>query len=111
MAVTISVGELAAAMRLTEDINVSLVEPELGMVTRMLEVGTALVTEIAPLAPDAIANEAIVRMASYLWDAPTAAPGQQYSAAWRNSGAASLVSRWVTRRALKVTNGVISTQP
>ena len=45
-------------------------------------------------------DEAIVRMAAYLYDSPTAASGDRYAAAWRNSGAESLVSRWVIRRAI-----------
>ena len=110
MAVTLDVNQLAAAIRLTDGTDGNLVEPELGMVTRLLAVGTALVAEIAPLAPDAIANESVIRVCSYLWDSPTAAAGQQYAAAWRNSGAASLVSRWVTRRAISVaSNGDTST--
>ena len=38
-------------------------------------------------------------MATYLYDSPTAASGDRYAAAWRNSGAEALVSRWVVRRA------------
>ena len=38
-------------------------------------------------------------MTAYLYDAPTAAAGDRYAAAWRNSGAEALVSRWVVRRA------------
>ena len=105
MAVTLTdVNQLAAAMRLTDGTDGSLVEPELGIVTRLLAVGTALVTEIAPETPGAVADETIIRFCSYLYDSPNVSPGQQYAAAWRNSGAASLVSRWVTRRAISVTS-------
>ena len=45
-------------------------------------------------------------MAAYLYDAPTAASGDRYAAAWRNSGAEGLVSRWVVRRAGSEGEGV-----
>ena len=103
MAVTLTnVNKLAAAMRLTDGTDGSLIEPQLGILTRLLAVATETVNEIAPEAPDEIANECVTRMCSYLYDAPTSPMGMQYGAAWRNCGAASLVSRWVTRRAIKV---------
>ena len=37
-------------------------------------------------------------MAGYLYDSPTAGSDMKYSDAWRNSGAASLIARWVVRR-------------
>ena len=37
-------------------------------------------------------------MAGYLYDAPPAGPDTRYADAWRNSGAASLVARWVVHR-------------
>ena len=54
---------------------------------------------LAPDAPEAIADEATIRMTATLYDSPTAAAGDRYAAAWRNSGAEALVSRWVVRRA------------
>ena len=74
----------------------------------------AMVDQYAPGAPQALKNEATVRFASYLAEAPafravekkTVGPLDiQYSAnanhatAFRNSGAAGLLSRWRVRRA------------
>ena len=66
----------------------------------------AFVAIAAPDAPEAIADEATIRMTATLYDAPTAAAGDRYAAAWRNSGAEALVSRWVVRRAGSEGEGV-----
>ena len=63
-------------------------------------VAEALVAVGAPLAPLTVQNEAIVRLAAYLYDQPTSSAGDRYGAAWRNSGAESLTTRFVQRRAV-----------
>lgn len=78
---------------------------------RLLAVAAALVTDYAPGAPDALANEATIRFAGYLgsadWgDASRLAAGPvvvesvtNHAAAFRNSGAAMLLTRYRVRRA------------
>ena len=85
---------------------------------RLLDVATELVNGFAPLAPDAVANEAVIRTAGWLSGKPSdSVRGQsvgdieiQYASseqsALRHSGAMSLLSRWKVRRA-----GLISGQP
>ena len=90
---------LAAAMRLGDGTTAP-VEPLAGILTRLLAVATAHVTLVVPDAPADVKDEAAIRLAAYLYDAPTAASGHGFAAAWRNSGAESLVSRWVARRAI-----------
>ena len=94
---TISIAALAAAMRLGDG-SAALTEPINGIVTRLGGVGEALVTLYADSAPLAVRQEAIIRLAAYLYDSPDIRSGDRYAAAWRNSGAASLVSPWVERR-------------
>lgn len=96
MAVT--VRALAAELRISDG-TADPPEPHLSILTRLLGVADAMVDQIAPDAPDAIKDEARVRFAGYLFDQPSAARGDFYSNGWRNSGAASLVARWVERRA------------
>ena len=84
MAVTLT--QLAAALRLGDGENPP-TEPVLGLITRLLGVSQAFVARAAPEAPDAIADEATIRMTAYLYDSPTAAAGGRYAQAWRNSGA------------------------
>lgn len=93
MAVTITAAELAAAIRLGDSAQ------ETAEVTRLLATATAIVTKHAPDAPDAIQNEAVIRIAGYLYDAPGAASGAGYADAMRNSGAGSLLLPYRVHRA------------
>ena len=103
MAVTLI--QLAAALRLGDG-ETAPTEPTAGLLSRLLGVSQAFVAIAAPVAPEAIADEATIRMTAYLYDSPTAASGDRYAAAWRNSGAEALVSRWVVRRAGSEGEGV-----
>ena len=94
----VSLIELAAALRLGDGVTAP-TEPVAGLLSRLLGVSQAFVAIAAPEAPEAIADEATIRMTAYLYDAPTASSGDRYAAAYRNSGAESLLSRWVVRRA------------
>ena len=95
----VNTTSLAAAMRLGDGVSAP-TEPLLGILTRLLAASTAHVTLVAPDAPAAVKDEAAIRMSSYLYDAPPAASGHGFAASFRNSGAESLVSRWVVRRAI-----------
>ena len=83
--------ELAAAMNLGDGVS-TLSEPISSIVTRLNAVGQAYVQLYIPMAPDAIKNEAIVRFASYLYDAPSASADGRFAAAWFNSGASALAA-------------------
>ena len=93
----VEIGELAAALRITDGGDPP--EPERALLARLIDVGGELIEKDAPDAPAAVKDEALIRFAGYLYDAPTATAGDRYAAAWRNSGAASLLSRWTERRA------------
>ena len=93
----VNVTQLAAALRLGDGVTAP-EEPLLSILTRSLGVADATVALLAPDAPTAVKDEATVRYAGYLYDAPSAPSGDRYAAAWRNSGAASLVASWVVRR-------------
>ena len=94
----LTVVELAAAMRIGDGVT-ALSEPENGVVSRLLGVGTALAEKHAPDAPEDIKNEATIRVAAYLYDSPFAGSGERYASAWRNSGAYSLLQPWIERQA------------
>lgn len=66
----------------------------------LLTVGTALVSEYAPDAPTAVADEATVRVVGYLYDFAPATRGRMMSGALFASGAAGLLGMWRSRRAL-----------
>ena len=96
MAVT--VGQLAIALRLSVDGMVS--TEQTAVLTRLLGVADAWIQLDASDAPEPVRDEAAIRFAAYLYEQPSASRGRSYAHAWANSGAASLVSRWVERRAV-----------
>ena len=93
----VNVTQLAGAIRAGDGVTAP-VEPLLSIITRLDGVADALIDLYATGAPSAIRDEAKIRFAGYLYDSPSAPSGDRYAAAWRNSGAASLVSAWVVRR-------------
>ena len=95
MAVTVT--QLAAALRLGDG-STAPVEPQLGVLTRLLGVSAEFVEETAPDAPEVVKDEATVRFCSYLYDSPPVARGDGYANAWVNSGAGALLTRWADRR-------------
>ena len=64
----------------------------------LIDAANATVLEEAPDAPSAIRDLAIQRFAAYQHDQPFAARGQSFANAFVNSGAGSVLSRWVVRR-------------
>ena len=92
----LTVLQLAAAMRQGDGVT-ALVEPLLSIITRLHGVGEAAVALLAPDAPVAVRDEAVIRYASYLYDTPSGTSGDRYAASWRNSGAGALVAGWVIR--------------
>ena len=93
MAVTITVSELAAAIRLGDTAE------ETAEVTRLLAYSTEAVTKHAPGAPDTIQNEAVVRLVGYHYDQPFSPNSDRYRNALRNSGAAGILLPYRVHRA------------
>lgn len=92
MAVTITVAEVAAAIR------VGNTAEETAQVTRLLAYATEAVTKHAPDAPDVIQNEAVILLVGYHYDKPTVS-GSAGARGFRNSGAASLLLPYRVHRA------------
>ena len=91
MAVTLTAAELRAAIRAGDSAE------ETTAVTRLLGVASALVLKYSPGAPDALHDEAAIRVAGYLFDAPSAP--NAVANAMRLSGAAALLLPWRLHRA------------
>ena len=96
MAVTIDVAALAVAMRIGTS------DDETAEATRLLAYASTVVTTHAPGAPDVVMNEAVVRLAAYLYDRPNAGRDERYANAMRNSGAASMLFHYRNHRAKSV---------
>ena len=92
MAVTLTLDELSAAMRLGDSAE------ETAEATRLLAYATEAVEHWAPLAPFVVQNEAVIRLAAQMFDQPTATRGQ-YANALRNSGAARILLPYRIHRA------------
>ena len=85
MAVTLTIAELLAALRLGNSAE------EVTEATRLLDYATLAVTQHAPSAPDVAHNEAVRRLGGYLFDQPEAGRGMAYANAMRSSGAARML--------------------
>ena len=100
MAVTLTADELAEA-----------VGTDGTTATRLLAVATAIVARFSNDAPDAVANEAVIRCAGWLAGQPavsiraevegdvTTSYAPSMTSALRHSGAMALLSPWKVRRA------------
>ena len=90
-------GELAAALRITDGSEPP--EPQRTILRRLGKVADEMIEKTAPDAPTMIKHQACIQLASYLYDQPAAAVGTRYAAAFRNSSALSLNSKWIEKRA------------
>ena len=93
MAVTISVEELLANLRLGSS------PEETAQAARLLSYATVAVEKHAPNAPSVVQNEAVTRLAGYLFDQPYAVGGSTFANALRNSGAAAIMLPYRIHRA------------
>ena len=92
MAVSITATELMSALRVTDT-------GETTEITRLLGVCSAVVVRYAPKAPEVLQNEAVIRMAGYLYDKPTSSRGTSFANAFKNSGAAVILLPYRVHRA------------
>lgn len=94
MAVTITGNEVANSIR------VDYAETDVAsLVDRLVITCSLIVVETAPFAPDAVHNEACVRLVGYLFDQPNAPAGGGYANALRNSGADALLNQYKSLQA------------
>ena len=93
MAVTLTVADLLAALRMGESAE------ETAEGTRLLTFATLAITKHAPAAPDPVQNEAAIRLCGYLFDQPFATRGTTFANAGRNSGAWAVLLPYRVHRA------------
>ena len=93
MAVTITIAELRAALRLTDSAE------ETAEITRLLAFVATAVIKHVPIAPDVVHNEAVRRLAGYYYDMPEAGRGEGYANAIRNSGVGRMLLPYRVHRA------------
>ena len=105
----IEVADVAVSLRLIGDNTLEVPPGIASILTRLVGVAEAHAGLIVPNAPEAVQDEIIIRMASYLYDQPTAARGLNYANAWGHSGAAALAHRWIVQRVAGETGGAVRT--
>ena len=105
MPVTLTVPELAAAMRVGDS------SEEMAEVTRLLSYATVAVEHHAADAPDVVHNESAIRLASYIYDQPGSSSRANFANALRNSGAARMMLPWRVHKAGSVGACAATTQP
>ena len=86
MAVTISVSDVASAIRAGDS------ESETADITRLVAVATAVVERHTPLAPDVLHNEAVRLIVGYWFDAPNTWRYTAFAGVFRNCGARALLA-------------------
>lgn len=96
----LTVTQLAAALRVGNGTDAP-PEPINGILTRLEGAARAMVKKLCKDAPEAVVDEATIRVVGYLFDAPPQ-DGTRYAHAIRNSGALSLISPWCPRDAVAV---------
>ena len=97
MAVTLTVAQLAGALRVGDSAQET---TEMG---RLLAYTTAAVSRhlggTYDTAPDAVVDEAVIRLAGYLYDMPDASRYAGHGDPLRNSGSARILLPWRIHRA------------
>ena len=92
--------QFAAGIRIGDGVT-ALEEPRLTIVTRAKGVAEAYIEKVAPLAPDVVQDEAVIRLGRAIYDSPPSTRGFDYASSFVNSGAGSLLAPWRNwRRAL-----------
>ena len=93
----VSLADIALDLRLITVAAQPITAGHTSILTRLRSTAESMVLERAPLAPVALRDQAVIAIAAYLFDKPTAAPGNRYSNAWTNSGASVFLAAHVSR--------------
>ena len=109
MALTLTQVELSAAIRLGDNAE------EIAEATRLLAFTTEAITRhlgttAYEAAPEAVVNEAAIRLAGYLFDQPNAGRGLSFANAGRNSGAWTILLPYRVHRAGTTGDAVAAAQ-
>ena len=101
----VSLADLAVDLRITTNPEDTIEPGQIVILTRLLAVAETLISERASSAPDTLKDSAVISLASYMYDRPSAGAAGRYANAFVNSGAASLLSNYVRRRAVAIGPG------
>ena len=99
MAVTITRDDLAVELRVAADVTAAAALPagQLAILDRVFAAARALVEQYAPVAPAAVANEALARCGAYLYDADPI-DARAVRSPMLHSGASAILAPWRVQR-------------
>lgn len=109
MAITLTAAQLGAAMRLGSSTE------ETAEATRLLAYATEAISKHLGTAyaetPEAVVNEAAIRLCGYLFDKPYASGGVAFANAMQNSGAAVMLLPYRVHRAGSIGEAAVESAP
>ena len=98
----LSVEDLAIELRIIGDPDDTLDPAISGVIQRLHLLASDMVERTAPAAPEGTKDVCVAMIAGYLYDRPSSPSGAGWANALHNSGAAHVLTRWVSRRALPI---------
>lgn len=100
----ITIRQLAQDLRIVVTDDETIPAEQSAVLTRLMTWANAIVTErVVDTAPETLKDQAISQLVSYVYDSPQAGAGAAFANAWVNSGASSMLSQHVHRRAVILT--------
>ena len=100
--VAVSLESLAVELRIISEVTDDLPAGQAATLTRIRAYGLIEIDLVAPNAPEVAKDIALVRLSGYLFEAPPAPVGSGFADSMRNSGALSVLSRYIVRRAIAI---------
>ena len=101
-AVAVSLADLAVELRVIGSAEEDVPAGQAAGLERLLTYATEEIEQLAPSAPEAVKDVALVRAASYLHESPAGPIGAPFADFMLNSGAAAILSRYIERRATAI---------
>ena len=98
----VSVEQLSVDLGILSDSTEPLDAAQRQVVTRLHSYALEIVNDRAPTAPESLRDMALVTLAGYQYDRVPASQGAGFADAFVNSGASSMLSRWIDRRAIAI---------
>ena len=98
----LTVEQLGRHLRIVGSSLGNIPQSQVLVLRELLEYCETEVNSVAPGAPETVKDRATIQLAGYINDQPDAPAGSGYANALRNSGATSVLSRYIVRRAVSI---------
>ena len=98
----VSIEQVAIELRIIGAPGEELTPGYAAILNRLSNFADGMIRDRAPRAPEYAVDAAKIAIIAYWFDKPNAPVGAGFAAIWRNSSAASILSRWIPRRAVLI---------